>query len=311
MEKRAACPDSEPLLQVMGRQIDGTIPRSIMDGTATGDWDPSKNTIGGADPGELVGNERYERWLEQFHVAQEMDKVCPEFPTALARKFERYREIPQAEVEQLLEDLLSAQVREPMAALMEHQLGRPLEPHDIYMEDMFDSRPPEEMNALVKSHYANHQAFEAGLPQLLRSLGFPDDDADFLGTNVRVEIARGSGHAMRPGMPEYTAWLRTSSLENELGWAGFDTAMHELGHNLEQVISTHFVPRPALQRRSQHGLHRGVRLPLPVTRPSGTWTGAGRRFTRSIPCRQHPVHAGLMPDRRPSPGRHTGVELAL
>lgn len=240
-------PGQRALLHVMGRQIDGTIPRSIMDGTATGDWDPSTNTIGGADPGELVGNERYERWLEQFHVAQEMDKVCPEFPTALARKFERYREIPQAEVEQLLEDLLSAQVREPMAALMEHQLGRPLEPHDIYMEDMFDSRPPEEMNALVKSHYANHQAFEAGLPQLLRSLGFPDDDADFLGTNVRVEIARGSGHAMRPGMPEYTAWLRTSSLENELGWAGFDTAMHELGHNLEQVISTHFVPRPALR----------------------------------------------------------------
>ena len=173
MEKRAACPDSEPLLHVMGRQIDGTIPRSIMDGTATGDWDPSKNTIGGADPGELVGNERYERWLEQFHVAQEMDKVCPEFPTALARKFERYREIPQAEVEQLLEDLLSAQVREPMAALMEHQLGRPLEPHDIYMEDMFDSRPPERDERVGQVSLCESSGIRGGAPPTASFTGLP------------------------------------------------------------------------------------------------------------------------------------------
>jgi len=48
-------------------------------------------------------------------------------------------------------------------------------------------------------------------------------------------------------LPEYGAWLRTNSLEEELGWDGFDTAMHELGHNLEQLCSTHFVPRPALR----------------------------------------------------------------
>ncbi len=52
---------------------------------------------------------------------------------------------------------------------------------------------------------------------------------------------------MRPAMPEYAAWLRTNSLPDELGWDGFDTAMHELGHNLEQLISTHWVPRPALR----------------------------------------------------------------
>ncbi|MCH2134115.1 MAG: hypothetical protein MK116_10235 [Phycisphaerales bacterium] len=240
-------PGQRALLQVMGRQIDGTIPRAIMTQDASGDWDPAANTIDGQSPGDLVGTERYERWLELFHLAQRVDEHSPEFPTALARKFEQQREIPETEVEHLLEALLASPVRARLAELMQSRLGRPLEPHDIYYEDLFDSRPPDEMNALVRGRYADHKAFEAGLPTLLRELGYPDEQADFLGTNVRVEIARGSGHAMRPGVPEYSAWLRTSSLENELGWAGFDTAMHELGHNLEQVVSTHFVPRPALR----------------------------------------------------------------
>ena len=85
------------------------------------------------------------------------------------------------------------------------------------------------------------------MPEGLRSLGYSDEDAEFLGTRVNVEIARGAGHAMRPGIPEYNAWLRTNRLDDRLGWDGFDTAMHELGHNLEQLISTHFVPRPLLR----------------------------------------------------------------
>ncbi|MBL9142026.1 MAG: hypothetical protein JNK53_09190 [Phycisphaerae bacterium] len=48
-------------------------------------------------------------------------------------------------------------------------------------------------------------------------------------------------------LTQYGAWLRTNRLKDELGWDGFDTAMHELGHNLEQLCSTHFAPRPALR----------------------------------------------------------------
>ena len=82
---------------------------------------------------------------------------------------------------------------------------------------------------------------------MLRELGFEAKDADFLGTRVTVEICKGAGHAMRPQLEGYGAWLRTSSLDAELGWDGFDTAMHELGHNLEQLCSTYFVSRPALR----------------------------------------------------------------
>ena len=131
--------------------------------------------------------------------------------------------------------------------LVASRLGRPLEAHDIYFDELIPSPAVEELDAMVRDRYGDHRGLQLALPDLLRSLGYPGGAADFLGNRVQVEIARGAGHAMRPYLPEYKAWLRTNSLDHELGWDGFDTAMHELGHNLEQLISTHFVPRPALR----------------------------------------------------------------
>ena len=235
------------LMWVMGRHIDGTIPASIMSGDLEGDWDPSTNTIGGVEATELVGLERYERWLDMFTVAKAYDAHYPDHPTAIARKFDLQREIPEAEVERQLLDLLESPAREPLMAYVAERLGRPLEAHDIYFDEIAPSKPVEELDALVRSQFGDHRGLQLALPNLLRGLGYPGGSADFLGSRVQVEIARGAGHAMRPYLPEYNAWLRTNSLDHELGWDGFDTAMHELGHNLEQLISTHFVPRPALR----------------------------------------------------------------
>ena len=71
--------------------------------------------------------------------------------------------------------------------------------------------------------------------------------AEFLGGHIRVEIAKGAGHAMRPMLHQYDAWLRTNRLDDQLGWDGFETAMHELGHNIEQLCSCYYAPRPSLQ----------------------------------------------------------------
>jgi len=241
-----ALPCQRALMWVMKRQIDGTIPTAVMDGS-TSTWDPRANTLDGNDPGPLVGPVRYERWLDNFRVARAYDAHHPEHPTAIARKFELAREMPEEEVEALMIDLLDAPVRRRLADLLRTVLGRPLEAHDIYFDEITSGRSAEELNRLVRERIGNHEGMQEKLPDILRQLGFPDDDAEFLGRRVQVEIARGSGHAMRPAMPEYAAWLRTNSLPDELGWDGFDTAMHELGHNLEQLISTHWVPRPALR----------------------------------------------------------------
>jgi len=232
---------------VMGRHIDGTLPKSVMDASCSGKWDPRKNTIDGELATNLLGPVRYEQLLSQRSVANDYDKYYEEHPTAIARKFDLEREIPEETVEALMIELLEAPVRKDIAKLMSEKLGRPLESFDIYLEDIGESGSAAELDEKVTAMFKDELVFQKKLPEVLRGLGYTDEDADFLGARVNVEIARGAGHAMRPGIPEYHAWLRTNRLDDRLGWDGFDTAMHELGHNLEQLISTHFVPRPLLR----------------------------------------------------------------
>ncbi len=236
------------LAGVLARAIDGGVPMSVMNRTNTSDWNAQTNTLGGvAVQSDTMGLARYERWLDQFALAKKYDPHYPEYPTAIARKFELAREMSESSVEALLVDLLNHPVRKDLAAFLRKRLARDLEPFDIYFDDIAESRPASELNAAVRALFPDEKAFERALPQVLRSLGYSQADADFLGSRIKVEIAKGSGHAMRPYLTEYTAWLRTGRLKDELGWDGFDTAMHELGHNLEQLCSTFFAPRPSLR----------------------------------------------------------------
>jgi hypothetical protein len=235
------------LMWVMRRHIDGTIPRVVMDGSSESPWDPQANTLAGAPAGAVIGTERYARWLDQLTVARAFDPYYPDYPTAIARRFELQREIPEEEVERLIHELLGSPVRAELAAFVRRRLGRDLEAHDIYFDEVAQARPPTELNERVSARFADEGELEQRLPEVLRELGFAPADADFFGQRIRVEIAKGPGHAYGPGLPEYGAWLRTNRLDDQLGWDGFDTAMHELGHNLEQLASTHLTPRPALQ----------------------------------------------------------------
>jgi hypothetical protein len=232
---------------VMRRHIDGTIPKQVMNSTCEGKWNPKTNTIDDKDPGELVGPARYEQLNTQRSVAVDYDKYYDEHPTAIARKFDLEREIPEDAVEQLMIELLEAPVRDEIAKFLSKKLDRPLEAFDIYLEDISENASSAELEERVTSMFKDEIEFQNNIPKVLKGLGYNNEDADFLGSRVNVEIARGAGHAVRPGIPEYSAWLRTNRLDDCLGWDGFDIAMHELGHNLEQLISTHFVPRPLLR----------------------------------------------------------------
>ena len=232
---------------VMARHIDGTIPIVVMEGNCEGKWNPKDNSIDGVAADELVGPIRYEHLSTHRSIAEDYDKYYDEHPSAIARKFDLEREIPEETVEALMIELLEAPVRGDIAKHMESIVERPLEAFDIYLEDIAENASAAELDEKVTAMFKDETEFQSKLPDVLTGLGYNKDDADFLGSRVNVEIARGAGHAMRPGIPEYNAWLRTNRLDDRLGWDGFDTAMHELGHNLEQLISTHFVPRPLLR----------------------------------------------------------------
>jgi len=243
-------PRQRALAAVMRRHIEGAIPRSVMDGSFDGAaWDPEANTLDGTAVAEsdTIGLVRYEKWLSQFRVAQTIDEHSPSQPTALARRFQLQREIPEREVERLLVDMLSSPVRAQAYAVVREQLGRDLEAHDIYYQNLAPEASSDELDRRVRERFGTIDGLKQKLPEILLELGYTSEDAHFLADNIRVEICKGAGHAVPPGRPEYASWMRTSSLANELGWDGFDTAMHELGHNIEQVVSCHFAPRPILR----------------------------------------------------------------
>ena len=237
------------LAHVMGRTVDGSIPKAVMQREGDADWDARHNTLGGGPAGALVGPVRYRAWLSVFEAERRLDAFHPEHPTALARAFERREELPLAQVESLLETVLGAPGRAKIAAWVAQRVGRPLEAHDVYFDRVGDAAEDVDLERLVQERYPDAAALEADLPRLLLQLGFPEDAADFYGRRVRVEIARGAGHASPPRLLDRKAWLRTNARTDTggLGWDGFDIAMHELGHNIEQLISRHEAPRAALR----------------------------------------------------------------
>jgi oligoendopeptidase F len=62
-----------------------------------------------------------------------------------------------------------------------------------------------------------------------------------LANNIEVDPARGSGHALGAQMRSAKAHLRTRIEKNGMNYKGYNIAIHELGHNVEQVFSLHRV----------------------------------------------------------------------
>lgn len=184
-------------------------------------------------------NLRYERWLANFHALRQVDAYSPLAPTALARSFELERQIPEAEVEKVLRTLLASSEVRALAKLIAARLGRPLEPFDIWYAG-FSPRAgfsEEELDRLVRSRYPTVEAFQKDLPHILRKLGFSADKAAFLAERIVVDPARGAGHAMGAVRREDKAHLRTRVGPSGMSYKGFNIAIHELGHNVEQVFS--------------------------------------------------------------------------
>lgn len=201
-----------------------------------------------ADASSPEPNTRYQLWLENFQALKAQDPYSPVAPTAIARVFALERQIPEGEVERVLTRVLtSAEVRR-LGRYISKQLGRPLEPFDIWYAGFSPraSYREEELDQLVRSRYPTVQAFQADLPSLLEKLGFPREKARFLAEHILVDPARGAGHAMGAVRREDKAHLRTRVGSSGMNYKGFNIAIHELGHNVEQVFSLNTIDHWAL-----------------------------------------------------------------
>lgn len=245
--------DKQRMIQkVMERIVDQTIPEVVINNPHV-DWDPYANAVsraGASDvdepaPGELdlsgarEPDTRYEVLLGRFQAERKVDAYSPTAPTRIARSFNENREIPEERVVAMFEAVLSSPLFARTAKLVEQQLGRPLEPFDIWYNGFRSAGTynEAELSAMTEERYPTPAAFEADIPNLLVGLGFEEERARELADNIVVDPARGSGHAWGASMRDAKAHLRTRVGENGMDYKGFNIAVHEMGHNVEQTVS--------------------------------------------------------------------------
>ena len=246
--------------QVMERVITQTIPAVVVNNPAV-DWNPFTNQVKPAAASDsdaaipaTVSNERepdtrYAMLLKTFNAAKKADPYSPTAPTHIARRFEEDREIPEERFKAMLVQVLTSPQALQIAKLIESRLGRPLEPFDIWYSGFRpgNDRSETELDEIVAKKYADGAAYQNDMPALLEKLGFSAERAKYIANNVVVDPGRGAGHAMGAAMRSAKAHLRTRIEKGGMNYKGFNVAMHELGHNVEQTLSLNDVDHTLLQ----------------------------------------------------------------
>ena len=242
------------IYRVMRRIIDQSIPECVI-GNPEYEWNPFANTVikdGKEVQAKSEPNTRYRYFLENFHAMRRLDKYCPRYPTAIARAFDCDMEVSFEEIEQLFDAFCSAPQVGEVARLIGQRLGRPLEPFDIWY-DGFKSRSTlseDELSAQTRRLYPNRDAFATkGMPSILNQLGFSQEKSEFICSHVTVDPSRGAGHAWQSEMRSDNAHLRTRIGKDGMDYKGYNIAVHEFGHNVEQTVTLHDV---------DHYIMRGV-----------------------------------------------------
>jgi len=198
---------------------------------------------------EREADGRYALLLKDFHAVRMLDPYSPRTPTHIARSFEEGRQLPEARVRKMLVDVCSSPLLQEVAAIISERLGRPLEPFDIWYAG-FKPRGAyrqAELDALTRERFPSAEAFGAALPEILGDLGFSPERARFVADRIVVEPSRGAGHAFCAARRDDKAHLRTRVAAGGMDYQGFNVAMHELGHNVEQTFSLYDVPFHALE----------------------------------------------------------------
>ncbi|WP_309892104.1 hypothetical protein [Archangium sp.] len=250
------------IVKLMERIVTQSIPAAVIDNPRV-DWNPFTNEVKAA-PAEAVEADtpqrpvvvdgkreedvRYAKLLAQFQAARREDPYVPVAPTAIARSFELGRELPETRVKALLEQVLASPLVPRVAKVIEQRLGRKLEPQDLWYAGFKASgkQSDAELDALTRQRYPTAEAFAKDMPRILQGLGFSKERAAFLSAHIRVDPSRGAGHAMQSMRRGDFPRLRTRVGPTGMDYKGYNIAVHELGHNVEQVFSLYNVDHTLL-----------------------------------------------------------------
>ncbi len=235
----------EMLYNVMLRIINQDIPKEVINNNEY-KWDPIKNELW--KDGEQVeftpeGTARYEYLLNNFKALTELDPYYTDLDTYIARRFESSMEIPYEEVESLFKEYASSPLLREVASIISERLERDLRPFDLWYNGFVGRGGLSEdaLDVITKAKYPDAMAMQNDLARMLRDLGFENQMAEFIASKIEVNAARGSGHAWRASMKTKPSHLRTRIGSDGMDYKGYNIAIHEFGHNVEQTISVHKV----------------------------------------------------------------------
>lgn len=227
----------EMIYQVMLRIIRQEIPNCVINNDCFV-WCPQTNEVSGKGV-EREPDTRYQQIINIFHALQAIDTYRQDAPSHVLRTFNEDLEIPMEEIESLFIQLIQSEEIKQVAQLIRTRLGRDLRPYDIWY-DGFKSRsaiPEGQLTQHTQNRYPNAKAFEQDMPRMLMKLGFTKNKAHEIASHIVVESARGSGHARPCVGREQPARLRTRINDKGMDYKGYNIAVHEFGHNVEEVIS--------------------------------------------------------------------------
>ena len=236
----------EMIYQVMLRIIRQEIPNCVVNNDELL-WCPTTNDVSGKPNSDIKlkvdikrePDTRYQQIINIFHALQAIDKHRPDAPSHVLRTFNEDLQIPFEEIEALFTQLIQSDEVKQVATIIRERLGRDLRPYDIWY-DGFKSRSTiseAHLTTQTQQRYPDAKAFEKDILRMLMDLGFAKNKAKAIASHIVVEAARGSGHARPCVGREQPARLRTRVGEKGMDYKGYNIAVHEFGHNVEEVIS--------------------------------------------------------------------------
>ena len=231
------------IYEAMKRIISQEIPKQVIN-SGNYDWNPFSNTLyqaGKSVTGTPEETVRYEKFLNNFKALQAMDAYTGN--TYIERNFSEDMEVSVEDAEALFRKYLSAPELKKLAQIVEKNLGRQLEAFDIWY-DGFKLRSnlnEDKLSEQIRKRYPDAATIEKQLPVILTQLGFSRERAEYITSKIEVDAARGSGHAWGAAMKGQKSHLRTRIPADGTDYKGYNIAMHEFGHSVEQTLSLYDV----------------------------------------------------------------------
>ena len=106
--------------------------------------------------------------------------------------------------------------------------------------------PEATLDAETRKRYPTAAAFKADLPRILTKLGWKAAHAKVIAAHIAVDPSRGAGHAMEARWRQDLPHLRTRVEAGGMDYKGYNIAVHELGHNVEQYLSLYEIDHTLL-----------------------------------------------------------------